>query len=620
MNADERRRGSALVIVLILMVVVVVLCLATLALVASEVRSATVARQRTQALFVAEAGVERQIAVLRDILRKVSITDPFPPIDRLAGTTPFVEETLTKDGTSVGQFTVQVLAVESPDSWTRDVTIRSRGCVPSARARNQAARVVTAVVRVRLDRSQCFDFAYLVDNWGYFFRDTISVDGNVGSNGVFDCGRYRPTLYGFPRFETVVGTDLQGYIEEDGDGNRTNDGVIYAGWTISAANVRGTANDKWTQGDAAKGLCDPSQVGQFKNQHEFCPRVPMPNLSDLTPYEEIAKGRNSSISIGGTVVCGPVLGDDAGEKQNLYLRGTAASPIVLNGPVVVRGSVIISGVVQGQGSIYAGGNVYVPQDLLYNTKPQPLPTGGSRNESELENWLAKNQGCDQLGLFARQHIVVGDYTNATWRSEVDVWLKDPRNMSREDAGLDFMPNTRAGRDGLLGTLDDDVLEGDGVWTVDRYTQEDADVGLIPAGKQVGDVIPGSGEDVDGDGVYDGQTTLVDFNLPAPLESANWAGNAPATATAYSAVSTLAIAELDATLGTNHDFAMYSQTPKDHIEILGCLVSRNESIVYSAHSLSLNYDYRLMGRGGLTETNVTLPKSWMPIKTLMWTSD
>ena len=274
------RRGSALVIVMIIMVVVIVLCLATLALSSSETKSAAVEKQRLQALFAAEAGVELMIADLKEMTTKAGLVSPFSAIDRLEGTTTYSAETLTKDGQSVGQFTVTVTDVEAVDDGTRDVTIRSVGCVPAADHPGCASRTVTATVRLQLARSSVFDYVYFINNWGWFYGNTIYARGNVRSNGQFDSSTYRPKIDGVPRYERVVGTDLQ---------NRLDEGGIYAGWDIIADNIRGSANRKWTWGDAQRGLCDPEDVGQYKYQYPFLEQLPMPNLTDLSLYEEIAR-------------------------------------------------------------------------------------------------------------------------------------------------------------------------------------------------------------------------------------------------------------------------------------------------------------------------------------------
>src|SRR5262249_8804931 len=155
--------------------------------------------------------------------------------------------------------------------------------------------------------------------------------------------------------------------------------------------------------------------------------------------------------------------------------------------------------------------VYVADNLTYANPPTTwLPA--SNTEADTETWLAANTGKDFVGLFARENVVMGDFTNGTWRAYVGWWLGDPMNASQEDAGTDLIPDTRYGRDGIANTADDDPLEGDGVWTVERYTQQQYDLGLVPPGKNVGDVIPGSGEDIDGDGVFDDTLTLNDFNF------------------------------------------------------------------------------------------------------------
>ena len=46
------------------------------------------------------------------------------------------------------------------------------------------------------------------------------------------------------------------------------------------------------------------------------------------------------------------------------------------------------------------------------------------------------------------------------------------NTSAEDSGVDRIPSTAVGKDGITGTADDDVLEGDGSWTVECYTSQD----------------------------------------------------------------------------------------------------------------------------------------------------
>jgi hypothetical protein len=314
------------------------------------------------------------------------------------------------------------------------------------------------------------------------------------------------------------------------------------------------------------------------------------------------------------VVVNAVLGDDAGEKQHLYLSGTSTAPIEIHGPVVVRGSVIIAGVVKGQGAIYSGGNVYVPKNLTYKTAPSATFTDPTK--TQMESWITSNASADALGLFAREHLVVGDYTNSSWQSNVRSWVNDSRNKSKEDAGQDGIPNTRAGRDGIVGTADDDVIEDDGVWTTERYTTFHQSEGLIPPGKNVGDAIPGTGEDIDGDGRFDPTCAMTEFNIPASLTSTNWAGNVPSGTPAYSSISTCSgLTRLDAAFYTNHHVAMLTTATGQDMVFNGCIVSRNESIIYATNRCILNYDYRLLDEG--ESFGFYLPKVWRPVEVVFW---
>jgi hypothetical protein len=292
---------------------------------------------------------------------------------------------------------------------------------------------------------------------------------------------------------------------------------------------------------------------------------------------------------------------------------------MLNGAVVVRGSVIIKGVVQGKGTVYSGKNVYIADDVTYKNM---APNGGTPNgtsESQMESWLnnPNTQTADGLGLFAREHVILGNYTTSSWQSNVSSWVNNPLNESKEDLGLDNLPNTRNGRDGIAGTPDDDVLESNNTWEVEYYTQAHADAGLIPPGKNIGDAIPGTGEDIDGDGAFDPRTAMTEFyidgNATGTVNTALWQ-NWPAGLTNYNQVGTSYIGVIDAAIYTNHTVAgrITSDAPNNNITFLGAVVSRNEAIVYSANRLEFKHDIRLLGGG--KAFGFDLPKTWQPVFT------
>jgi hypothetical protein len=609
----EAERGNVLVGTLVATVLVGGLVLSSTMLARSEVKDSKSALERTKALTIAEAGVEQAIHHFRSAIKKTAFKDPFLGVkalfdDGMGGYKsylPFDAQSLMDGGNKVGEFTVSATAADRDGGM--DITISSTGFFPAAPKNlvGQESRIsqvtVQAVIRLDTQPSKVFDYSYFVNNWGWFYGNTIFCNGNAASNGQFDVAGYSPTVTGQPTYDGIAWTgsnaDLQGYRDDNGDGLQDGkDGGVFSGWDIVGVQS--------LQGEG----------GKTKNQHDFQKKIEMPNLSDLTQYEKKAKDNGGSITIGGTVVSNAVYGDEGGEKQNLYLHGTNAKPIEINGTVVVRGDVLITGVVKGKGAIYSGGNVFVPNNLSYKDPPTTSrPTNGT--EAATESWISANKDKDFLGLFAKENVVLGDYTDSSWQSYVSNWLGNSMNSSKEDAGEDQIPNTRDGRDGTPGTTDDDVLEGDGLWTTEKYTAADQALGLIPAGKSVGDPIPGTGEDIDGDGVYDSTLTVADMKVKDPLTTSNWGGNIPAAGIAnYSNIASLNMTNLDGVFYTNHAFAWVT-LPGSPINVNGAIISRNESIIYGG-SIHMNYDSRMLGgkKGVAGDLLPVTPKS---IQILSW---
>lgn len=556
----------------------------------TEVKDSRDAMLDVRADQLAAAGQERAMQFLATAVKNTSVHDPLGGLSNLfaggATITPIVGEALMDGASQIGSYTIRMTRIANT-ATSITVAIDSTGYLPDAPSalapgeRPTAWRATRSTVRYSLAPSQVFDYAYFINNWGWFYGNTIYCNGNARSNGQFDVAGYSPTVTGQPLYDSVswngVTAALAGYQDDNGDGLMDgNDGGIWSSWDIvGAQNVQGNG-------------------GKSSNQHDFEDPVPMPNLSDLSRYEASAIQKSASITIGGVEVCDAVMGDETGEKQNIYLVGTAANPIVINGPVVVRGDVILSGVIQGQGAIYSGGNVYVPNSLTYKNPPTSQRPANN-TQAATEAWLTANWNKDFVGVFAKENIVAGNYTNSTWQYYVGSWMSSSLNESEEDAGADGIPNTRNGRDGIAGTADDDVLEGDGIFTVEHYTAEDAALGLIPAGKSVGDAIPGTGEDIDGDGVYDPGITLADLTIDTALDTANWAGNMPASGIAsYGSISSMTANNLDGVFYTNHSFC-YVVLGSATAKINGSLVSRNENIIYGTPTIQINHDSRLLGK-------------------------
>ncbi|MCB9882920.1 MAG: hypothetical protein H6834_14130 [Planctomycetes bacterium] len=567
--------------------------LTTMTLTSSQIFRARQQSYRARAEALAGAGIEAGISWVKQAQNLATLQAPFHGLDTLSKTEwsqIFDDEPVQVNGQTVGFYDVWVrhTMTSGNDPLSRDLELRSEGYYQHGQGSSARGAVEHRIVRTSLRPSEVFDYAYFINNWGWLYIDNLEVNGNVRANGQFDFGGYRPTINASKRFDKIVrrpdgSHDLIDYRD---------DGGVYSGWDIiNQSKVRG------------KG-------GRAENQYAYQEAVSMPNLTDLGMYEALATQHNSSVTVSQGLASPRtfrnVVGDDPGEPQNLYLEGTSSKPIVLDGPLIVRGNVFIKGYVTGQGAIYAGGNIYVGDDLVYKNPPTTARPR-SDDEADVEAWIDANAGKDTLGLYARENIVVGNADSSDFTRYVDPWLRNASNRSDEDAGMDGIHNTRKGRDGIMGTEDDDVLE-DGNWTVERYTAQQEALGLIPPGKYVGDVIPGTGEDIDGDGVEDGTIRLNDLQMSSATWNSSWAGNRP-SGKSYSQLTTNSIAHLDAAFYTNHTFAMRAtQSP---VTMNGTVVSRNEAIVVQ-NSAIWNHDARLLGGGNMF--GFYLPVQWDRIRT------
>ncbi|MEM6674794.1 MAG: hypothetical protein AAF726_18245 [Planctomycetota bacterium] len=92
---------------------------------------------------------------------------------------------------------------------------------------------------------------------------------------------------------------------------------------------------------------------------------------------------------------------------NVYMHGTEANPIILDGDVAVDGDVIISGVVKGQGVLRARGNVFVAGDLIY-------ADGASTGSGERTYGFSSDGTENNLAIAAGANIVVGDFYRPAW--------------------------------------------------------------------------------------------------------------------------------------------------------------------------------------------------------------
>ncbi len=606
--------GHLLMITVVVALVLAISAAAFLQMSGSEITSASLQNDSTRAFYYAEAGAEYAAGTLVRGWEGSTFIGPFDFVD--AASLDFTPDGPITIGTGnrAGVFEVDVLEVSTPYEDGRDIVIRSTG------TSNGVSRSILATYRIELEPSKVFDYMYFMNHWSWLYVNNLTVNGNARACGDFSFGGHSPTMNGHPDFSRRCGVEV---LESSGGVTSSND-------ITGEQNVQGmgglAVNQHQYEDLNGNMVLDEGEDHDEDLELDMPRQLPMPNLSDANLYEEYAQnwneGAGSSIKIegagaGGTdlVVSDAVYGDDLAEKGNLVLIGTETNPIVLDGPVVVRGALIIKGYVKGKGTIYANHNVYIPDDLLYVDGPDPKTPEWSYGEgtetwrTASTAWKQTNENKTGLGLFARENVILDNFEDSSWRSSVSGWLSHSLNESKEDLGLDGLPNTG------------DPGEGDGEWTVDYYTQEDFDKGLIPPGKEIGEVIPGSGEDIDGDGVYDSTISLSDFDFPAPLNTTNWGGNLPAGATSISDLDNPAgprrLSEVHALLYTNHALAGKFGYDAAEAKFFGGWVSRVESTITQASGGCTNFTHDERFTGGGKEYGFILPRTKSQVVLVTW---
>lgn len=609
-----------------------------------------------------------------------------------------------------GSYTINILTYPTTIAEARehefvDMNIRSTATLDGH------TKTLSSVIRLKLIPSRVFDNAYFANNFGWmsgWWCGSLYFHGNLRANG--DVNLYGSCIYGrgTPNYEKIVSNDL---IHRLNDGGIIAGGVInganavrdefalpanqlqhqervpmpnlsdlsiyvkaareWAGGTPGVDNVWGTSDD--TGGSTLK-VWD-SKLGRYRTYRGCigCNVGPdrLWNTADDT------YGRDG------------VVNTDDDESPFMVLDGRI-NPIIIDGPVVIgspgvdgiwntndewdtaglrpmTGAIVVFGRVSGQGALYSPGNIYVPGALTYNAPPWPhLPAAGgnpvgvgygnatslthpSMAEADIEGWRSltaatapagtyRVHDADILGLFARENIIVGRFTNGSYWGSVDGWLADVDNQSKEDLGVDNLPNTA------------DTNEGNGVWNVRRYAADGSNQcgsGLVPAGYAVGDVVPGSGEDIDGDGRYDptiNRGTLNGQGLPSvagnsssfafPLDindrldssAANpntaakldtngdgkiwrgsplWTDNATNHTWSQVSANPPAMDTLNAVMYTNHAIAgVYFPGGSGIMETYGTFIARIDATVGSAKTL-FTHDPRLLG--GAKDFGIYLPR-------------
>lgn len=351
---------------------------------------------------------------------------------------------------SVGSSSAYSMPVNSNlgDGYTGTVTLlseantgrasRTLGMQATVTAPNGTQRRVYELVRYRLAPSQVFDYAYFVNNFGWFYGSTITAHGNVRANGNF-------AFQSNPKVNGDVTAAVNAAIAAPGSVSGTWNFDTTASYRNNAP-VRArptdppsaTYTDTWSMGYNGAPV-----------QKQYNPVLEMPYISDLTDYEYYANEANGRIKIGNTTVVDKVYsgsGPDGvagtADDGTVVLVGTSANPIEITGPVVVRGDVIIKGVVKGQGTIYAGRNVHIADNITYKDPPT-----WTHPDNTPKTTVTQNGAKDLLGLAAKGNIILGNYRDGTWQSNTNYYMSpsftEPYDTEASDASIGYDSDNNA---------------------------------------------------------------------------------------------------------------------------------------------------------------------------------
>ena len=376
-------------------------------------------------------------------------------IGKVVGTrdaTLTLAETVTNNGCIVK---VRIGRVEHTvgDQWA-NVTLVAEA-TRSGRGGATCKSVIEETIRFAQQRSQVFNNAYFVNNYGWFNGGSSTyVNGDIRSNGdmkLSNAVNVNGHIYA-ARNDSLGTSGVPGIIYGDAG---TTVGNMHDLATYKSSTKYGTANrarplelDPITGGINKGGYAAPDTVGDDSSDPAKNSRlhpnqqfsVEMPYIGDLSSndsdYREwaqelhdadpnmstIKKGGQTLVSVyyDGVGPSGEEYFYDADGNQiqapdygAIVLVGTATEPIEINGPVIIPNDVIIKGYVKGQGTIYSGRNIHIVGDIIYKNPPQwnNRSTSGTNNKNK-----------DLLGLMAKGNIVLGNYTDSSWRSGIETYM------------------------------------------------------------------------------------------------------------------------------------------------------------------------------------------------------
>ncbi len=433
---------------------------------------------------------------------------------------------------------------------------------------NGVTRKLEETIKYVLTRSTVFEYAYFINNFGWFDNVTMIVNGDIRSN--FDIRLNSTTLtlngHSFAGGSNLVQrTPLKWTYDQYK--NDTNHAFFRPGYNVdlNASNP----NSVWTNG-----------YNPITYRSNRVDQLKMPYISNVEELKQYAIENNGTISNNSGLVVNAVWDENqlgpsgysnivdrlytngivnAADRGCLVLVGTSNNPIRINGPVFIGQDLIIKGFYTGQGTIYAGRNVHVISDVRALNPPVWQHPDASTKDAFLSTTYADNiDNKDYLALCAKGSIILGDYTQSGYVSSAfypPFVKKYP--VSATDALIGYVTSIEGGTNMFHG----------------NYTNV--------FGTRVGAL----GTNTLPRKYYESSISITNLNYLQPADD---------------------IVRLDATLYDNHLIAGRLGTASTNCLINGALICRDEALTLGG-KVYMNWDARL------AEKDSERFKTYLPMK-------
>ena len=527
----------------------------------------------------------------------------------------------------------------------------------------QSASTIEERFRFAVGRSRVFDYAYFVNNYGWFQGSGCTANGDVRANGnmYLDSGC---TINGEVWAARNSGITYRGAAvvgEIDGTGKYLSQSAYWSNCTaqknnsVTRADQSRPTSPTWsgTTETWSGGYAVPTSAAA--RLHEYEPvGVTMPWISDLAneyvPYAQelhgsLSGGRRYSVASDGTVSSadnetinahynGPGPSGDASLLDNgaIVLEGTRTNPLRINGPVVVDSDVIIKGYITGQGTIYSGRNIHIVGDIIYANPPS-----WNHPDSNPEATRDANATKDLVGFAAKGNIVLGNCTDSAWLSSIKTYISTEPYVQRyacdsDDASIGYpaiFQGSYAALDGLQKITLRTVTEKREVTSIEKVPSTATATRTLYQNKTTGQVYttkPYNYSSKTYTTIYKGQTytvytekevtNLQDVQVQRLANTANV--NHYYDTVCYNNLITALygskITHVDGVLYNNHGiFGNIGECTFN-----GALICRNEGLIYST-SININWDIRLFSGSaeGLDNSKLGLPVGASPPGVCAW---